>query len=248
MIGRILRGMRPFIVVFVLCSIQASGGNLSDSLFGAYYFGDGLGVNCSLELGKSGRFKYEWTGCLGTYDQAEGTYKIHDKMLVLEPKGAVESGCRIDLKNFHIIRWDQLIYLVPESDMLDFCNSINQGLEPSQYGGSFYLHRKSRGKRPKGFPKLPGNWNNFLLETPVSGKILNVTGNNAFLDAGTNKGVQTGMLFTAAGHGSKRWGELTIISVSADRSMAAVENMLDDKIKIGDCFSSRFDVECERNR
>jgi hypothetical protein len=218
-------------------------GNSGDDIRGFYYFGDGLGVNCSLELIKSGRFKYNWTGCLGLYDQAEGTYNINEKTLTLSPNGPVESVCRINRKNFHIITWDRLIYLVPEADMLEFCNDINRGIEP-KYGGSFYLNEKCKRKKAKGLPELPGNWNNFLLKAPVTGKILDVTGDLAILDSGTNKGVLPGMEFTASAPGYKAEANLTIISVSSDRSVAKVENDVDEKIKKGDCYSSLFSFEC----
>lgn len=216
--------------------------NSNDNILGKYYFGDGLGVNCSLELSKTGRFKYEWTGCLGTYDKAEGTFEIQEKTVSLAPNGPVESACRINHKIFHIIHWDKLIYLVPEADMLEFCNDINQGMG-TEYIFSF-LNEKNNKKKPKGLPDLPGNWNNFLLRAPVAGKILDVTGDNAILDSGTNKGILPGMELTATAPKEKAWARLTIISVSPDRSVAKVENDLDEKIKKGDCYSSRFHFKC----
>ena len=217
--------------------------NSNDNILGKYYFGDGLGVNCSLELSKTGRFKYEWTGCLGTYDKEEGTFEIQEKTVSLAPNSPVESMCRINEKVFHIIRWDKLVYLVPEADMLEFCNDVNQGMEP-EYGASFYLKEKPKTKNPKGLPDLPGNWNNFLLKASVTGKILDVTGDHAILDSGTNKGVLPGMEFTALTPSDKAWAQLTIISVSPDRSFAKVENRLDEKIKTGDCYSSLFSYIC----
>jgi hypothetical protein len=40
---------------------------------GQYYLGDGLGVNCSLELHPDHRFRFVWRGCLGMYDRNQGT-------------------------------------------------------------------------------------------------------------------------------------------------------------------------------
>ena len=48
---------------------------------GDYYFGDGLGVNCSLTVTAKGKFTFQWNGCLGTYDKNEGSASIQDGML-----------------------------------------------------------------------------------------------------------------------------------------------------------------------
>ena len=60
---------------------NASG--LAESrLTGKYYLGDGLGVNKYLSLSSDGTFHFRWQGCLGTYDENEGTY-ILDKGLII---------------------------------------------------------------------------------------------------------------------------------------------------------------------
>jgi hypothetical protein len=115
-------------IVFLIEAVSAE--TASRELLGKYYFGDGLGLNCYLELTKSGHFKYELVGCMGTYDQAEGSFMIDEKTLALTPNTPVASACGVDQKNFHVIRWDRLIYLVPESEMLQFCNNIN--MSPNQ--------------------------------------------------------------------------------------------------------------------
>lgn len=237
-------GKTLIIIGFLLWIVPVFAENSNDNILGKYYFGDGLGVNCLLELSKSGRFKYEWDGCLGTYDKANGTFKINEKTLALSPNGPVESMCGINQKNFHIIHWDRLIYLVPEAGMLEFCNNINKGMEP-EYGFNF-VNEKNNKKKPKGLPGLPGNWNNFLLKIPVEGKILDVTGDHAILDSGTNKGVLPGMEFNAISHGEKAWADLTIISVSPDRSVAKIDDILDQKIRTGDCYSSLVEFKCHK--
>src|SRR3954452_14883212 len=39
------------------------------AIAGEYYFGDGTGVNCSLNVHQRGTFSFQWRGCLGTYDE-----------------------------------------------------------------------------------------------------------------------------------------------------------------------------------
>jgi hypothetical protein len=85
------------------------------------------------------------------------------------------------------------------------------------------------------------------LKAPVTGKILDVTGDNAILDSGTSRGILPGMEFSAMSSDEKAWAQLTIISVSPDRSVARVENNLDEKIQKGDCYSSLFEFKC-RNK
>src|SRR5260370_28445512 len=45
-------------------------------LTGKYYFGDGLGVICSLELSGNHRFDFRWHGCLGEYDRNQGAWAL----------------------------------------------------------------------------------------------------------------------------------------------------------------------------
>lgn len=62
--------------------VPASGGDraketrtlTANVLAGRYGVGDGLGYNLSLELNADGAFDCTWTGCLGTYGTASGSW------------------------------------------------------------------------------------------------------------------------------------------------------------------------------
>ena len=49
----------------------------ADHWAGRYYFGDGLGVNVSLDIAPKTGFVFEWHGCLGLYDRNYG--KVQEK-------------------------------------------------------------------------------------------------------------------------------------------------------------------------
>ena len=54
-------------------------------LAGAYYCGDGLGLNLTLNLKENGQYTAEWHGCLGKYGEASGTWSLKDKGISFSP-------------------------------------------------------------------------------------------------------------------------------------------------------------------
>src|SRR5262245_3676514 len=44
--------------------ISAADSVALNDIAGDYYFGDGLGVNCSLSVTAEGKFTFQWDGCL----------------------------------------------------------------------------------------------------------------------------------------------------------------------------------------
>ena len=65
--------------------------NSLKAVVGSYYYGDGLGVNCSLVVKPEGRFTFMWRGCLGAYCQNQGDAKIVNHHLILTPEQPNES-------------------------------------------------------------------------------------------------------------------------------------------------------------
>src|SRR5689334_20615072 len=45
-------------------------------LYGRFYFGDGLGKNCSLQIYENHRFDFAWHGCEGEYDRNYGSWSL----------------------------------------------------------------------------------------------------------------------------------------------------------------------------
>jgi hypothetical protein len=79
------------------------------TIAGSYYFGDGLGIRCSLVVEPEGRFSFRWEGCLGVYGKNEGGAKLVNNHLILTPEQPNDSsgfggaptdfvpvGCRYD--------------------------------------------------------------------------------------------------------------------------------------------------------
>jgi hypothetical protein len=70
------------LVIAFLASAAAAGGRPID---GCWYSGDGTGVNLTLALQGGGTYKLTWTGCLGVYGTAKGTWKEDGGTLSLSP-------------------------------------------------------------------------------------------------------------------------------------------------------------------
>lgn len=159
---------------------------------GEYYYGDGLGVNCSLTITQEGRFSFKWQGCLGVYDQNLGEAKIVTGHLILTPERPnVRKSFQGTATDFIPIRWGERMCLIPEADRRRFCNGVNQGSEPRDGShGSFYLRRGDWQKKVAGLPSVPKEWDRLLLRKPLRGKVIEVLGDGrARVDLGSDSGV-----------------------------------------------------------
>ena len=86
-------------------AVDRPGGPVA-AVAGDYYFGDGLGVNCSLKVEPGGRFSFGWRGCLGVYDQNTGQAKVEVGHLILKPeKPNVREGFRGTATDLIPVRW-----------------------------------------------------------------------------------------------------------------------------------------------
>lgn len=81
---------------------------------GSYYRGDGLGLNCTLDIDGEGRFTSLWTGCLGVYDRNEGTAAMVDGRLVLHPERP--DRLKSLATEYVPVRWGERTYLIPKGD------------------------------------------------------------------------------------------------------------------------------------
>ena len=132
---------------------------------GEYYFGDGLGVNCSLTVTQEGRFSFVWRGCLGVYDRNSGEAKVEAGHLILKPERRnVRGGSRGTATDFIPVRWGERLYLIPEEEGRKFCNQANRGGEPRNGPhGHFYLRRDDWDKKVTGLPSVPKEWEALLM-------------------------------------------------------------------------------------
>lgn len=176
---------------------------------GEYYAGDGLGVNTSIVIAPNAGYVFEWHGCLGLYDRNYGAVASTNGRLRLsftfENQRAGFQGIAAELVP---ISWGQRRYLVPADDLVGFCNTINEGREPRTGVHGFYLLRKGHEhKETSGFPKVPKEYESYLLTKPIEATIIAVGRHTTrpsvaewkfkdtpvTLDAGTNKGLRIGM-------------------------------------------------------
>ena len=131
---------------------------------GVYYFGDGLGVNCSLVLSAQGEFTFIWTGCLGIYDKNKGTAAIKDGILHIEPnKPNVREGFKGTPTDFFALHLGSRMYLIPINELGDFYRDVKSGREPrSDIHGMFYLRETDLNKPVKGRLVIPQQWTKYL--------------------------------------------------------------------------------------
>jgi hypothetical protein len=80
-------------------SVQAS------DIVGDYYVGDGLGYNIHLHLGADASYDATWTGCLGVYGTAKGTWRLESASIAFSPNEETE------MMKEYLTRLDVLDYL-----------------------------------------------------------------------------------------------------------------------------------------
>lgn len=174
----------------------------------------------SLTLAKDETFKVEWGGCTdeGIYN---GTYNFDGKILTLtwdsstekvtdhngnpREKESSEKSNDEKIKTEHLIpiRWDTRVYLIPEDQIIEFCNAVNAGVEPNlscfsdAYMGSFYLRDSDIEKNPDGLPELPEEFQAYILAKPLRGKIISIKNTKdetiVTINIGSKKGLKLGM-------------------------------------------------------
>jgi len=209
---------------------------------GDYYFGDGLGVNCSLKLTTKGNFSFKWQGCLGTYDSNEGDFGIKNGILRITPKKPnLREGFGGTPTEFYAIRWGSRMYLVPTNDIVEYCSDVNQGSEPRRGNfGHYYLRRNDWDKPVVGKPDVPEQWTSFLLSRPVRGKITELVGKQeAWLDVGADDGILQGMILTARSHGKLIFSQVRVETVEKGQCRIKCQ-WSDSQLAVGQTVSSRF--------
>jgi hypothetical protein len=139
------------------------------AIAGSYYYGDGLGINCSLVVEPEGRFSFNWRGCLGVYGKNEGGAKVVNDHLILTLEQPNDSaGFGGTPTDFIPVPWNDRLYLVPAKSGKGFCDGVNQGREPrDNVHGMFYLRQSDWSKRTTGLPVVPKDWESWLQKTPT---------------------------------------------------------------------------------
>jgi hypothetical protein len=212
---------------------------------GDYYFGDGLGVNCSLSIKLDGHFDFRWRGCLGVYDLNTGSATVVAGHLILTPERPnVREGFRGTATDFHLISWGDRLYLVPETERAAFCNAVNQGNEPrSDMHGRFHLRANDPAKKVTGLPAVPDTWRPLLLKKPLRGKVIEVLDDGrARIDIGAAQGAWKGMELWVE---TSVFGLVEVVDVSEEVCVIAprYRNMHKLNFHKGQKMSSRLSEE-----
>src|SRR5438128_6024543 len=143
---------------------------------GEYYAGDGLGVNTSLSIAPKSGFVFEWHGCLGLYDRNYGAVVSTNNRLRLSfTFENQQKGFQGIAPELIPVRWGDRRYLVPADDVVGFCNRVNDGSEPRDGAHGFFLLRKDDEKKQvAGSPKVPKEFEPYLLSEPIVAEIVSV--------------------------------------------------------------------------
>ncbi|MBI5211119.1 MAG: hypothetical protein HY927_14200 [Elusimicrobia bacterium] len=194
---------------------------------GAYYLGDGLGLNQSLLVAPEAGWHFAWHGCIGGTHAEEGRVREAGSKLVLEG-----SRDRKLSQGLVVVPWSGRVYLVEEDELPRFANAVNSGEEPRYEGrGFFFLRDGDDEKVVDSKPGLPLAYGKLLLDRPIDAVILSVgrplaePGPAGFdhettvaLSAGRRDGVLSGMEFHVLGR--NRSGTATVLHAGERSSLA----------------------------
>ena len=109
------------------------------------------------------------------------------------PPGSTRRQPRVEMR---LVRWEPRLYLIEESQWLEFCNSINLGDEPRRTSSGPFLSRTSDWDRDvREGPELPDEWRDYVLPKVLYGKTIVGLEESAWIDLGADAGVKPGMRF-----------------------------------------------------
>ena len=153
------------------------------------------------------------------------------------------------------IDWSERIYLIGESELKNFANAINLGIEPrsslisrddfSPWYGSFYLRSGDEQKKVSGKPNLPEEWLSFLLGKPLTATVISiqnvekrqfVTISTVTINKGSKDGLKVGMRFVTKDEVPSQWDATEIISVEKDKARIQART----ELKIGDRLNTKY--------
>jgi hypothetical protein len=127
------------------------------------------------------------------------------------------------------VRWGERHYLIPDSEIIEFCYDIHTSHEPRYaFGWGRYLLRLGDWKKEvTGKPELPEEFMPHLLDKPVNAVLVSVTFGenqsyktvNVVLNKGTKDGLLPGMKLCAEkGNESGGYNSLTLTKVDEMQS------------------------------
>lgn len=209
---------------------------------GQYYAGDGIGFNLQLAIAPKAGVVYWSQGCLGLYKVDYGSFREKDGYIRLdfeEPGIKKETGNEPGLHPVLIpIRWGDCRYLIPENEMIDFCNHINSGSQHVSRAARFLRHVDDGKKKSYGTPRVPSKYQPYLLKEPIEAEITWIgktdilekddkwpPGRYQVTEVRLNRGREQGLL-PGMGLYCAEFPDLRILEVSASSSRAEASQWL----------------------
>ena len=263
------------VVIGLICTANLSAQQVlsAGELAGTYVAGHNFGGS-SITLQPDGTYSKDSGACTmgakesGKYFLADGTVRftvlkytgVHfsdesKEVDLLNPEARKEFfGYRDDEKveplktefTLLAVKWGERVYLIDESNLRDFSNAINLGLEPrtallsQPYYGSFFLRESDLQKDVSGKPSLPAQWQSFLLSDTVTAKIVRIENQDktqiATINRGSQDGLKVGMRLLIKEQQPFPWSRVgEILSVEKRTAQVQVEDS-----KVGDMLSSKY--------
>jgi hypothetical protein len=107
------------------------------------------------------------------------------------------SFAEVGVRSYFLIKWDKKVYLVPEEDLVQFCNKVNLKSKPEvSWTERYYI--RDRSVDADGVmstaPELPLEAKGWILSDPIHGTILSVEDGRAKIDLGAEEQVWKNML------------------------------------------------------
>lgn len=202
---------------------------------GSYYFGDGLGVNCTLGISGDHRFQFQWQGCLGVYDTNSGSWEMQGDVLVCKPEhpNKQQGFAGMNLR-FIPVQWGKRYYLVEENEMPGFCAGAASGSIPNTLDphGHDYVQWGRTAKPPpvQGKPLLPTRYQTFYTQGAIQAKVISIDPTqHVTLNKGRTERIEPGMLLAAD---SDSIYDVKILSSAEHTSLAEVQYYWNSGVRI----------------
>jgi hypothetical protein len=174
-------GLEIAVVSLALLSADPTGTYVpAKSIPGTYYFGDGLGVNCTLVLGREGRYRFRWTGCLGEYDKSQGSWRLEGDRVLLHPSRPAKEEYFPGMGHrFVVVPWGKRLHLVEENQMPRFAAEAKDAKDDDlldQISTPDYVKVDAKFEKPprSGRPQLPARYRHFYEKGPILARVVRV--------------------------------------------------------------------------
>jgi hypothetical protein len=141
---------------------------------GQYYAGDGQGFNLQLAIAPKAGVVFWRHGCMGLYDLNYGSFEEKDGYIRLNfhEKNIEDPGNMVGLYPVLVpVRWGERRYLIPENEMIAFCNHVNSGSDGQHRNALFCAHCDDRKRKTSGVPSVPTKYQPYLLKNPIETEI-----------------------------------------------------------------------------